>query len=32
MIQDKKKPPDRNQAHCYTHANPNARCAKRTDT
>ena len=32
MIQDKKKPPDRNQAHCYTHASPNARCAKRTST
>ena len=32
MIQDKKKPPDRNQAHRYTRASPNARCAKRTGT
>ena len=32
MIQDKKKSPDRNQTHCYTHASPNAWCAKRTGT
>ena len=32
MIQHKKKPPDGNQAHCYTHASPNVRCAKRTGT
>ena len=32
MIQHKKKLPDRNEAHCYTHASPNARCAKRTGT
>ena len=32
MIQHKKKLPDRNEAHCYTHASPNARCVKRTGT
>ena len=32
MIQHKKKLPARNEAHCYTHASPNARCAKRTGT